>query len=646
MSTDGQRPKESPWDAARHFRSLFENMNEGYALCRMLFENGAPRDFVYLKVNKAFTALTGLKDVDGKRVSELIPGIQRTNPELFEIYGRVSLTGRPEKFETYVDLLGIWFSISVYSTAKEHFVAVFDNISARKLTEDALRASESRFRRLIENASDMIAVIDEKRIIHYQSPSVRRLLGHPPDEMVGRCLDDFIAPEDHAPMREVIQRALADPEETASGEFRIRHLDGSWRIIQCLGRSLNSGTGARHVVVNSRDVTEARQLEEKFRRAQRLEAIGTLASGVAHDLNNILAPMLMAAGMLKDRLPTQQDRDILAMVDNGAQRGASIIRQLLTFSRGIEGARISVQLRHLLKEMEHLVRETFPRNIVISCALPRDLWTVLADATQMHQVFMNLCVNARDAMAEGGKLRIVADNIELDEGMAKLNPEAKPGPYVRVSVADTGTGIPKENIPLIFDPFFTTKSLAKGTGLGLSTVLGIVKSHSGFISVYSDLGKGTTFRVYLPATGRSEEPKQGGSTPPVPAGNQELILVVDDESPILKATSSVLAKYNYRVLTAESGQDAINQFIQHSESVALVLTDLMMPGIGGVDLIRTLRVIRPDLSVIATSGLEQEDDRGTLEGLGILEVLPKPCMAAQLLKAVDSALTAKGTKAP
>jgi PAS domain S-box-containing protein len=646
MSAERQRPKESAWDAGRHFRSLFENMNEGYALCRMLFEGGVPRDFVYLKVNRAFTALTGLKDVVGRKVSELIPGIQASNPEVFEIYGRVSLTGRPEKFETYVSSMGTWFSISVYSTAKEHFIAVFDNITTRKLAEEALRASEGRFRKLIENASDMIAVIDDKGIINYQSPSIRRLLGYSPEEMVGRSIEDFISPEDQAKIREGIQWALANPGETASGEFRIRHQDGSWRVVQCLGRSLSDGTGDRQVVVNSRDVTEARQLDEKFRRAQRLEAIGTLASGVAHDLNNILAPMLMAAGMLKDKLPSHQDREILAMVDNGARRGASIIRQLLTFSRGIEGARVSVQLRHLLKEMEHLVRETFPRDIEVACSFPRDLWTVLADATQMHQVFMNLCVNARDAMPDGGKLRIGADNVELDEELAKLSPEAKPGPYVRVSVADTGTGIPKENIPLIFDPFFTTKSLAKGTGLGLSTVLGIVKSHGGFITVYSDLGKGTTFKVYLPATVSSEAAKQEGSSPPVPVGNQELILVVDDEPPILKATSSVLTKYSYRVLTAASGEDAIRLFIQNSDSVALVLTDLMMPGIGGVDLIRTLRVIRPDLIVIATSGLEQEDNRGRLEAVGIIEVLPKPCMAAQLLKAVDSALKARGPKAP
>jgi len=622
----------------RHLRSLFENMNEGYAFCRMLFESGVPCDFVYLEVNKAFEALTGLKNVVGRKVSDVIPGIQGTNPELFQIYGRVSLTGLSEKFETYVDALKTWFSVTVYSTAEEHFVAVFENVTGRKETEEALRSSEDRFRRLIENASDVIEVIDDGGMIRYQSPSMERLLGYATDEMAGRRLEEFVVPEDCSKVAEFLRRARASPEETTTVEFRIRHKDGSSRVLQSLGRGLTDRAGERQLVLNSRDITESRQLEEKFRRAQRLEAIGTLASGVAHDLNNILAPMLMAAGVLKDKLSSKQDQEILAMVESGAQRGASIIRQLLTFSRGIEGARVSVQLRHLMKEMEHLVRETFPREIAIECRVPADLWTVLADATQMHQVFMNLCVNARDAMPNGGRLRMSAENLELDEDTSALNADARPGPYVTVAVSDTGIGIPRENLQLIFDPFFTTKGLGKGTGLGLSTVLGIVKSHGGFVTVYSELGHGTTFKICLPATGSTESPGPDVSTAPIPLGNQELILVVDDEVPILTATSGILAKYRYRVLTADSGQEAIKLFIQHGDSIALVLTDLMMPGIGGAELTHTLRIIRPDIKVIATSGLEHEDNAGAFEALGVVGMLPKPCTPALLLKAVNKAL--------
>ncbi len=767
MNADHQLPEGTLLEREQHFRFLFENMHEGYAHCRMLFENDVPHDFVYLEVNSAFGKLTGLKNVTGNKVSEVIPGIQKSNPELFQIFGRVALSGRSEKFETYVDALGIWFSIAVYSTQKEHFVAVFDNITERKkgeaalrfhegllqetgriaqvggwefdpltgegtwteevarihdfepgqatnmelglslyteesrirldaavkkarelgesydlelelttakgnhkwvrnighpifengkvvivrgsfqdITErkradSALRESEERFRRLIENASDMIAEIDAAGIIRYQSPSTLRMLGYTVAETTGHKLEEFIAPEDHAKVREFIRQALANQEKTTSVEFRIRHRDGSWCILQSMGRSLADVAGERRLVVNSRDITESRQLEEKFRRVQRLEAIGTLASGVAHDLNNILAPMLMAAGMLKDKLPSARDREILAMVENGAQRGASIIGQLLTFSRGIEGARVSVQLRHLLKEMEHLMRETFPRGIKIGQNIPNNLWTVLADATQMHQVFMNLCVNARDAMPQGGKLLVSAQNIQLDDELAQLHAEAKAGPYVMVTVADTGTGIPPENIQRIFDPFFTTKGIGKGTGLGLSTVIGIVKSHGGFITVYSEPGRGTAFKVYLPATGSAGSVKKEDSKSPIPVGNEELILVVDDEAPILMATRGVLTRYHYRVLTAGSGEEAIKLFIQHSASVALVLTDIMMPGIGGVQLIRSLRIIKPAIKVIATSGLEQVDNRSEFAALGVTEILSKPCMPAVLLKAVNQALEEK-----
>jgi PAS domain S-box-containing protein len=397
----------------------------------------------------------------------------------------------------------------------------------------------------------------------------------------------------------------------------------------------------RSVHCYATDITESRLLQEKFRHTQRLEAIGSLASGVAHDMNNILAPMLMAAGMLKDKLPSAHDREILALVENGAQRGASVIRQLLTFSSGIEGAHGSVQLRHLLKEMESLMRETFPRDIKISHKISHDLWPVQADVTQMHQVLMNLCVNARDAMPQGGSLKLSAENILLDEAPTQGQAEAKPGPYVIVTVTDTGTGIAPEIIHRIFDPFFTTKGIGKGTGLGLSTVIGIVKSHGGFITVDSEPGRGSAFKVYLPATGRTESGTKDVSTSPFPPGNEELILVVDDEPAILLATNNLLTKSGYRALTANNGEEAIRLFIQHSDSIRLVLTDIMMPVIGGVELIRSLRIIKPDIKVFATSGLAEVSNRDDFTALGVAEIIQKPCVPALLLKSVSQALGAK-----
>jgi PAS domain S-box-containing protein len=388
------------------------------------------------------------------------------------------------------------------------------------------------------------------------------------------------------------------------------------------------------------EIAERKKLEEQFLRAQRMEAIGTLASGIAHDLNNILAPMLMAAGLLKGKLTEQRDRDILSMVEHSAQRGASIIRQLLTFSRGAAGERVSIQPKHLLKEIVQIMQETFPRNIAIEQEVPNNLWIVAADATQLHQVLLNLCVNARDAMPEGGTLTLAATNLRIGEDQAP--PEAKAGPHVVVAVTDTGHGIPRQDIDRIFDPFFTTKALGKGTGLGLSTVSTIVKGHGGHVTVNSEPGRGTVFKVYLPATEDTGDPVQHGSAAPMLVGHGELILVVDDEAPILEAASRVLQDYGYRALTAANGEEAIKLFIQYRETVRLVLTDVMMPVMGGVELIRALRVLAPDIRVVATSGLDQDDKREELAGLNVTDILAKPCAPSALLHAIQRALASKG----
>jgi PAS domain S-box-containing protein len=506
----------------------------------------------------------------------------------------------------------------------------------------ALRLKEAQFNSLISTVPDHIYFKDRKSRFVRINDLMARDFGLPDAAAaVGKTDFDIFSGEHARQAFADEQNIMETGEPMISFEEKETWPDGRFTWVSTTKVALRDEQGRITGLVGiSRNVTSQKLLEEQLRRAQRLEAIGSLASGVAHDMNNILAPMLMAAGMLKEKLPSARDREILALVESGALRGASIIRQLLTFSSGIEGARANVQMRHLLKEMESLMRETFPRSIKIAQNIPNGLWTVLADATQMHQVIMNLCVNARDAMPEGGSLTVSAENIQLDDAHAQAHALAKPGPYVMVTVADTGTGIAPEIIQRVFDPFFTTKGIGKGTGLGLSTVSGIVKSHGGFITVDSEPGRGTAFKVYLPATGSTESVKKVASMSPIPSGNEALILVVDDESSILLATESVLKKYDYRVLTAGSGEEAIKLFIQYSDSVGLVLTDIMMPGIGGVELIRSLRIIKPDIKVIATSGLEQIDNPGAYTALGVTEILSKPCMTAVLLKAVHQALDA------
>jgi len=350
--------------------------------------------------------------------------------------------------------------------------------------------------------------------------------------------------------------------------------------------------------------------------------------------------MLMATGLISCRPGDTRSAEMLAMIESGAQRGANIIRQLLTFSRGIEGQRVTVQPRHLILEMAEMARATFPRNITVKDNVPRDLHPVSADATQLHQVLMNLCVNSRDAMPVGGLLTLRAQNVELHADRLPSHPDAHPGRHVLVTISDTGTGIPAEVIDRIFDPFFTTKPIGKGTGLGLSTTLGIVKSHGGFITVESTPGAGATFGIYLPA-----EPETGGAkAPAVPAaprvGNDELVLVVDDEVAIRQVTSAILRTRNYRVLLAASGEEALAARREHANEIELAIVDLMMPGMGGLEFIRRLRVVSPGIRVVAVTGMEPGDDRAVLAAMGVADILLKPYVPHQLLEVVAQALDA------
>ncbi len=532
-----------------------------------------------------------------------------------------------------------WFlmRVSPLGGMRRGAVVAHEKITEIKLAEISLRESAERFRRLIEHASDIISVLDTAGIIQFQSPSTERVLGYLPAEVVGRSVLDFIHPEDREKTARRIAQVVGEPFAPALLEYRVRHREGTWRVLQSTGGAMNDPDGRKLMVVNSRDVTETRKLEGQFLRAQRLEAIGTLSSGIAHDLNNILAPMLMIAPLLRDKLPDTEDAELLTMIEQGARRGANIIRQLLTFSRGIDGVRGVVQPLHLLKEMVALMRETFPRDITVDEHIAADLWTITADGTQIHQVLMNLCVNARDAMRNGGTLTVAAGNVTIDDMEVLNHPQAKPGAYLQLTISDTGEGIPRENIDRMFEPFFTTKEIGKGTGLGLSTVLGIVKSHAGFITVHSEPGRGSVFKVHLPGDATAKEP-EAVAGPAIERGAGELILIVDDEPAVCRALSVVLETHNYRVLTAADGREASAVFLQHRDRVRLVITDIMMPAMNGIALIRMLRGLAPRLPIIAVSGLLDSERRDELTALGVTTLLAKPFGGDETLRAIQSEL--------
>src|ERR1041385_710001 len=368
----------------------------------------------------------------------------------------------------------------------------------RKQSEEKLRQSEDQFRLIMENVADLIAVLDLKGKRLYNSPSYKNVLGDP-EELLGTDSFMEIHPEDRGKVKQIFQETL----RTGVGqrtEYRFLLNDKSIRHIESQGSVIRDRNGnVTNVVVVSRDVTERKNLEAQFLRVQRMESIGTLAGGIAHDLNNVLAPIMLSIQILKKRYSIEADQKLLKALESSAKRGIGMVKQVLTFARGVEGERVPLQIKHLVSEMEKIMRETFPRSIHALTKIAKEPWTISGDATQLHQVLMNLCVNARDAMPNGGTLTIEIENTGIDEQYVRMHPEARPGPYTLLTVHDTGTGMPPEILDKIFEPFFTTKEIGKGTGLGLSTVIGIVKNHRGFINVYSEVGHGTKFHIYLPA---------------------------------------------------------------------------------------------------------------------------------------------------
>jgi two-component system cell cycle sensor histidine kinase/response regulator CckA len=392
------------------------------------------------------------------------------------------------------------------------------------------------------------------------------------------------------------------------------------------------------LLINS-DITETKKLESQFLRAQRLDSLGTLASGIAHDLNNILSPILMASGILSQSNLSEDESKMLAIIEGSAERGAGIVKQVLTFARGADGERVPLQTKHIVTEMAKVMVQTFPKNLDIQTNFPRDLWMVTGDATQIHQILLNLCVNARDAIGEkSGIIRVECKNVEVDQQTARANPGAQLGAHVCISVKDTGAGMSPDVMEKIFDPFFTTKEQGKGTGLGLATVLGIVKGHKGFVTLQSQVGVGTTFRVFLPADAEATDTAEVEADPSSIRGRGETLLVVDDEAAVREALVTTLQANGYHCYTAEDGTDALALFFERRDNISAIITDLHMGIMDGIALVRSLRKVAPETRVIVSSGHISDEKRVVLKGLGVESILEKPYSAEKLLRSVHDIL--------
>lgn len=513
------------------------------------------------------------------------------------------------------------------------YVAIRSDITERKRGEERIREQAA----LLDQAQDAILVRDLEHNILFWNKGAERIYGWTAEEAAGKNAVKLLFNEASAQL-ENARQAVIDKGEWSGEIHQIRRdgveiiVESRWTLVRDEQKTPTS------ILVINTDITEKKRMEAQFLRAQRMESIGTLAGGIAHDLNNVLSPILMAIDMLQLKATDDASKKWLEVLRTNAERGGNMVHQVLSFARGVEGERVALQPKHLIKEIVKILRETLPKSIEITYHLPDDLWIISADATQMHQVLMNLCVNARDAMPDGGLISIKAENTVVDENYARMHIEAKAGRFVMITVSDTGPGMSQEIQSRIFEPFFTTKEMTKGTGLGLSTALTIVKSHGGFINVYSEVHKGSQFTLYLPALEAPGTVEAAALQTDLPVGHGELILVVDDEESIREITRGTLEAFGYTVLTASDGTEALALYADRKNDIAIVLTDMVMPFMDGPATIRALHKMNSEIKIIAASGLTAGHKSGesSLEGVKIF--LSKPYTAEKLLKALARVL--------
>jgi two-component system, cell cycle sensor histidine kinase and response regulator CckA len=508
----------------------------------------------------------------------------------------------------------------------------------RKRVEAILHQRERELRTLTEHAPDIISRFDGDLKYLFINLAVEAVTGISAADFLGKMPRDMGLPESLVDQWEMAVRSVLQTGEgmTIEQEFPIQAASRYYqtRFVPEFG----SEGSVETVLGITRDITEQKQLQAQLFRAQRLESLGRFSSGIAHDMNNILTPILAVAQLLPMKLPQldAQSQHLLQMLEDSARRGSDLVKQILTFSRGLEGVQSSVQIEQILGEIEQILRSTFPQwiTLVIDRPAKSQLWQVLADATQLHQVLMNFCVNARDAMPEAGVLKITAENRRLDAADTGIDLEAKPGNYVVVTISDTGVGIPQHYIDRIFEPFFTTKEVGKGTGLGLATAIGIIKNHGGFVTVRSEVGQGTQFQIFLPAITQSVSPTENKHRYPI--GQGEVILVVDDEAQIRETLRITLEYYNYQVITAKNGIEAIAIYTERQRSIDCVLMDIKMPSMDGMSAIPIITQLNPQVKIIVFSGTATGESLASLSN--IQAFLPKPYTAEALLETLHRIL--------
>jgi PAS domain S-box-containing protein len=578
-------------------------------------------------------------------VGTIVPEIESTSRDLRPLMEEILKNPKAFEKNTNENMRRngerVWIAWTNKAVLDEHgqikeVLSIGTDITERRRAEAQI-AEQAAF---LDKARDAIIARSLDGKIMFWNQGAEIIFGWIREEVLDRKIDDLLYGDSDA-YEEIHQRVLAHGEW--SGELRLLTRNRREIVVESRLTLIRDEAGhPKSVLGINTDVTEKKLIEAQFLRAQRMESIGTLAGGIAHDLNNILTPILMSIDALKTKTFDSQAIKMLESIGTSAKRGADIVRQLLTFARGIQGERVEIEPKYLLQDLELIIKDIFPKNIRLRLSIPEETWSIQGDPTQMHQVLLNLCLNSRDAMPDGGELHLGIEQCVLDEQAATKNLQAKPGRYVKFCVIDQGSGIAPEIFDKIFEPFFTTKDINKGTGLGLPTVLAIVKSHGGFINVHSEPGICTAFEVYFPAM---ETSRQTRSMPleevNLPRGNGETILLVDDEAPILAVTSQILQAFGYRVLTASNGAEALTLYAQHPTEILIVLTDMRMPVLDGSGMIQKLMPLNPDLKIIAASGLDINDPMAKLTVTGVRHFLSKPYTPEPLLKMLRKVIEEK-----
>jgi PAS domain S-box-containing protein len=601
-------------------------------------------DWRYTYLNPRAQNLLGLKsdDVLGRVFWEIVP------LEVQGKFGRIMQEAATEKrtvsTRDYHSLIQRWLEVTAYPSDAGLAVYIRDVSDEEAIRRDSAAKAEviASQAALLDIARDAIIVRELDHRIAYWNHAAAEMYGWTAAEAIGKSVRELIY-DDPSGFDAATAAVLRDGQWFGDIEQRTR--DGRRLTAECSWTMVRDGDGiAKSIFAVNTDVTMRRREDDLNLRRQRMESLGTLASGVAHDLNNVLAPMLLGLQLLSG---SEQDLKRIALIttmESSVKRGADMIRQVLSFARGVEGKRIVVDVIRLLRDLDSFGREALPSNIALTLAIPETLWHTTGDPTQLLQVLVNLITNARDAMPEGGTITITAKDVELNDEYASVSHLASPGRYIAIDVEDDGAGMSAGVVDKAFEPFFTTKEPGNGTGLGLASSLAIVRAHGGYMQIYSEPGRGSRLQLHLAAVINEAAMPVGRELGPVvelPVGNGEVILVVDDEEAVRQLTRQTLETYGYQTLGASNGAEALVVLAENNPAVDLVLTDMMMPVMDGAALAAELAATHPELSIIAMSGLNANGGVSRASRSGVQLFISKPFTTETLVQTVATGLASR-----